>query len=1380
MRFFPPRLIVTFLLCGACVQLLRAEALPPVLVRDINVNAATTGFQPVALCQLGSWTLFQAHDPQHGYELWRTDGTAAGTSLLLDIAPGTRSSFPGNFGVMGAKAYFLADDGVHGAELWSTDGTAAGTAMVADLYPGYTLAAGTYRPNSSQPGGFVVAGGIFYFSATSSQGRRLWKSDGTAAGTSIFSMNGRDPESIRVVGSTLFFVAFDGSNQMLWQSQGTTTTTKVVRNSQGRSFKMDVSSSTRMAVVGQTLFFGADDGVSGRELWKTDGTTAGTLMVKDINPGSSWSGIDQMLSWNGALYFFASTPTFSGLWRSDGTEAGTIPLSAGHLIYPVAAPSAFYFMRHGGNNAYALWKSDGTTTGTREVKAIYPGGALAYASEHTLIGDLVYFSGNDGVHGNELWVSDGSTDGTQMVLDINPGSGQSFTRYILPHGDGALFVANDGVSTQLWKSDGTAPGTVRVTDASHMNAASYPSRFVGYENTTYFFASDASLNRMPWSTDGTAAGTRQLYNLLGNERVNFNDSGFIPLKGDLYFTGGTEAAGVGLWKVDPSRSSVSLVRQISAFSVSATASLLTRVGDKLFFVANDLTHGSELWSSDGTDAGTAMVKDIRPGSSGAGPTSLIELDGKLFFYADDDSAGLELWISDGTETGTRMVKDINPNPRASSWSPSGFVTMGGRLYFGADDGTRGHELWSSDGTDTGTFLVADIATGSGFARNSLPTQLTAVNDTVFFVADDGLNGKELWKTDGTSTGTTLVKDVFPGASTSNPSYLIAFRDVLYFVADDGVHGPELWRSDGTAAGTTMLKDIFPGSSSSMPYLQAISPKALYFAASNGTHGHELWKTDGSADGTVMVADLTGDSSSSNPGNLALAGGGLYFSATTYPSNTELWMLPLAAPGAITGDVTDIGTTEATLQGTVNPQGLESSAYFEYGLSESLGSRAVIPGAGALRGSSAIHLSVTLQGLIPGATYHYRMVGASEAWGYGEIRTFTTISNDSRLADLSFPEWLMTPAFSAEQASYVLAVAHSATSVSLTAAATNQFASMKVRVSGGNYITITPGSASPALALDSGSDTLIELLVTAQDGSTRLYSVTARRQNIPPKVIGPGIPDQVLTLGLAPISLNLLAHFTDVDVDDHFGFSVVGNTSPGKVTASVAGDRLALAPVALGESTITIRCVDDGVPAYGVTTSFKVSVGTRFPTIDGVAAPILNRVTGMQQVSMTIRNTMERPLEGVRVRLLNARAPYKIRNTTHPTLPVVDVVQVVPAGESVSLTIEFYDPGSWLARIPPRYGVTELLGVNQGVGTGEGVRPLNITLLPDDSYALRFRTVPGRRYHLDYSDDGITWRVSPVGVRSGARFVHWIDYGQPATQTRPATPPKREYRLRPVR
>src|SRR5262245_62031164 len=86
-----------------------------------------------------------------------------------------------------------------------------------------------------------------------------------------------------------------------------------------------------------------------------------------------------------------------------------------------------------------------------------------------------------------------------------------------------------------------------------------------------------------------------------------------------------------------------------------------------------------------------------------------------------------------------------------------------------------------------------------------------VNGTLFFAADDGVNGQELWKSDGTAAGTIMVKDIRPGANGSFPENLTAVGNTLFFAADDGVNGTELWKSDGTAAGTILVKDINPGS-----------------------------------------------------------------------------------------------------------------------------------------------------------------------------------------------------------------------------------------------------------------------------------------------------------------------------------------------------------------------------------------------------------------------------------------------------------------------------------------------------------------------------------------------------------------------------------------
>src|SRR5262249_11737905 len=220
---------------------------------------------------------------------------------------------------------------------------------------------------------------------------------------------------------------------------------------------------------------------------------------------------------------------------------------------------------------------------------------------------------------------------------------------------------------------------------------------------------------------------------------------------------------------------------------------LTDFNGTLFFAANDGVHGTELWKSDGTADGTVLVKDINPGRSGSYLFNLTVIDGTLFFTANDGVHGAELWKSDGTTAGTVLIKDINPG-RASSY-PQNHTVVNGTLFFTANDGTTGVELWKSDGTAAGTVLVKDIRPGSahGVPPSSSPSSLTAVGDQLFFSANDGVHGRELWKSDGTEAGTVLVKDIRPGSSPygypygSNPQHLTAVDDQLFFAANDGVH-----------------------------------------------------------------------------------------------------------------------------------------------------------------------------------------------------------------------------------------------------------------------------------------------------------------------------------------------------------------------------------------------------------------------------------------------------------------------------------------------------------------------------------------------------------------------------------------------------------------
>src|SRR5262249_13146148 len=195
-----------------------------------------------------------------------------------------------------------------------------------------------------------------------------------------------------------------------------------------------------------------------------------------------------------------------------------------------------------------------------------------------------------------------------------------------------------------------------------------------------------------------------------------------------------------------------------------------------------------------------------------------------------------------------------------------FRSVNWTLFFSAWDDTHGTELWKSDGTATGTVLVKDISAGSlnGFPYISSPCNLTNVNGTLFFSADDRTHWWELWKSDGTAAGTVLVKDIYPGGP-SYPGSLTNVNGTRFFSAWGGTHGVVLWESDATAAGTTLAKDIFPGGftgyfggyyiNSSHPGNLTNVNGTLFFTAL-GADGNGLWKSDGTEAGTVLAKEIT--------------------------------------------------------------------------------------------------------------------------------------------------------------------------------------------------------------------------------------------------------------------------------------------------------------------------------------------------------------------------------------------------------------------------------------------------------------------------------------------------------------------------------------------
>lgn len=313
------------------------------------------------------------------------------------------------------------------------------------------------------------------------------------------------------------------------------------------------------------------------------------------------------------------------------------------------------------------------------------------------------------------------------------------------------------------------------------------------------------------------------------------------------------------------------------------------VNNTLFFNAYDPQHGSELWRSNGAAAGTVLVKDLYPGQTSSYPYELTNVNGTLFFRANDPEYGFVLWRSDGTEAGTTIV--------TTDVTPFELTNVNGTLYFVGNKGGD-IELWRSDGTAQGTIQLTDIQAPTD---RPIPSDLININGTLFFLVGRLGDRYTLWKSNGTPETTTQVSPVqFDGGTYGNygpPGSLTNVNGTLFFRANDGTLGPELWRSDGTPAGTQLVKDLLPGVWGSEPMELTAVNNTLFFVARDGTSSSPgLWRSDGTAQGTIQIAGPTITPQMAFPGGLINVNGVLFFAGQQNGNNCELWKTTPSAAG----------------------------------------------------------------------------------------------------------------------------------------------------------------------------------------------------------------------------------------------------------------------------------------------------------------------------------------------------------------------------------------------------------------------------------------------------------------------------------------------------
>ncbi|HKL22334.1 MAG TPA: putative Ig domain-containing protein, partial [Tichowtungia sp.] len=583
--------------------------------------------------------------------------------------------------------------------------------------------------------------------------------------------------------------------------------------------------------MGKVIFFSADDGVHGEELWITDGTAEGTRMVRDILPpeNTPWPDDPNFIGSDpgyfaalpdGRVVFQARDELFrrDELWVSDGTSAGTFmvaniggeddngiprymtPLGDGRIVFSASDGRDF----DEGETGEELWITDGTEAGTRLLKDIQPGRDPQYpeswevAAEsdprqfYALQNGKVIFTADDGVNGRALWVTDGTEAGTTMLLDF-PADGSY--EVIDELGDGTVKIETSyyqsGIVKEIWMTDGTPGGTQAYVPEPELVGPVPPAPFErGPDEGAY-----PDFNSV---THYALSENQSIFASRGFEKFDFDD---LPdLEISTFPTPNVwPSPKIGFSTSELSRISIILENAQDEFFYNITADS----GDVSY-----LSISSSLYA-EGT--GPVTISTVAPGLYVEISETWADVT-TTFIGADGTTSQQEnkIWTNGWVTPSQETLSAIGP----------GLVTVGSVT---AQQGVNAVDV---------TYNVTD--------------QVTAIIDT----------GTEIWTTDGTESGTTLLQDINPGVMNGSPNSFSALPDGRFvFAANDGI-SDSLWVTDGTKAGTKKLVEGIEDFDDRSAALGIPDTAGLILINSNqsfsSTKESDFWVTDGTLGGTVKI------------------------------------------------------------------------------------------------------------------------------------------------------------------------------------------------------------------------------------------------------------------------------------------------------------------------------------------------------------------------------------------------------------------------------------------------------------------------------------------------------------------------------------------------
>lgn len=877
-------LAATLLVCCALISYGQTQ------LTDIQSPNSASGSGPTKFKELNGTLYFVAKTEKTGSELWKTDGTAAGSSMIKDINLGRASADISNLVALNNKIYFIATDDLEGGyQLWETDGTAAGTKSV------------THGPSIPARALVATASRISFLVRTSTT-VQVWTSDGTAGGTKL----------------VLDIPTID--------------------------------SPANLAIVGDLVFFSVRQPGSGDDtrVWRSDGTPDGTFPVSEPidGDGASPGGTPhptQFTEFNGQLYFLARGGPFDyqgGIMKSDGTSEGTVPIagifSSSRLFKYDAAVvhngRLYFALFDDANYYYAIWSTQGTNATTRQEYEYY-GNAYFSPSNMAVLGNSLYFTSGNANGGVSLMRMETTTGNTLAVRELQSSVTNPliFVREfntdnrITVVGDKmyiGLFSGEDFIDQILWVSDGTSAGTITVPN-TRITAST-----IGVLQEKVYFNGVRDNDGELYTSDGTIAGTTLVKDLDPSHQVGALIQGLGVLGDIAIFRGYDEVHGYELWSTDGTPEGTALLKDLRPGESSGMVTSPQVVGNQAFFSAGS-NSTREIFVTDGTSNGTRAITDLAASRQVVGQLVLRATSGDhIYFDVYSPDGSRSLYMSNGTPGNAVELKRFEMTQYGVPTYAYNASAVGNTLYFlvSGTDG-NGDTFWKTDGTPVGTVKIATIGSVERFeaagqhgyfvqtdyAQTTRPRYLkkcdgntgeittltelgplttsamTPVGDKLFFANSDAVHGQELWVTDGTVENTKMVKDIYEGTTSSFYTWASRiYNGMLYFAAADAAHGKELWKTDGTGAGTTLVADVLPGAEASRPYAMTSTGGLLYFTAYTPEQGFEIWSTDGQATNTRLVADVIPGATYSNPYEYEAFGDNILFLASTQRAGIQLW------------------------------------------------------------------------------------------------------------------------------------------------------------------------------------------------------------------------------------------------------------------------------------------------------------------------------------------------------------------------------------------------------------------------------------------------------------------------------------------------------------